>query len=304
MMNKISKTFLILTAISIFLTSNIFAQKSKGSTDKKTPIIPEVIKVDDQSIKEILKPKGKPLLVNFWATWCVPCREEFPELVELDKEYKGKIDFITISLDDLAEINRDVPKFLKEMKATMPAYLLKTNDENAVIGSISKEWSGGLPFTVLYNEKSKVVHTRQGKIKVDIVKEKLNFLLLKSSHQENFVKGKTDALDDLSNGKLILKHHNCRSKTIYKSELVKKRGFLYAIIGKLPKPKPIENEANFQLSCKTTNNYKEIRYMEGYNSISKPEILKTLELKSFQNSRFDTEINYPAKITEVILTKN
>ena len=117
------------------------------------------------------------MLVNFWATWCIPCREEFPDLVELDNEYKGKIDFITISLDDLAEIKRDVPKFLTEMKATMPAYLLKTNDENAVIGSISKDWTGGLPFTVLYDENGKVIHTRQGKISPKLVKEKVNSLI-------------------------------------------------------------------------------------------------------------------------------
>ena len=138
---------------------------------------PKVVKIDELSIKELLKPRKKPLLVNFWATWCIPCREEFPDLVELDNEYKGKIDFITISLDDLAEIKRDVPKFLTEMKATMPAYLLKTNDENAVIGSISKDWTGGLPFTVLYDENGKVIHTRQGKISPKLVKEKVNSLI-------------------------------------------------------------------------------------------------------------------------------
>lgn len=165
-MKNISKIFAFFAIIFIFTTSNLFAQTA-----------PKVTKVDEITIKDILKPKGKPLLVNFWATWCVPCREEFPELVEIDKKYKGKIDFITISLDDLAEINRDVPKFLNEMKATMPAFLLRTTDENAVIGSISKDWEGGLPFTVLYNGKGEIVHTRQGLIKPKIVKGKIDKLL-------------------------------------------------------------------------------------------------------------------------------
>lgn len=178
-MNKFSKIFATFAVLSVCLAGNIFAQSTDVSIKKGKTIIDigRIYQIDDVEIRELLKPKGKPLLVNFWATWCVPCREEFPELVELDKEYKGKIDFITISLDDLAEINRDVRKFLTDMKATMPSYLLKTNDENAVIGSISKEWTGGLPFTVLYNEKGEVVHTRQGKIKIDIIKKKLDELI-------------------------------------------------------------------------------------------------------------------------------
>lgn len=137
---------------------------------------PKVIQIDATAIRDLLKPRGRPLLVNFWATWCVPCQEEFPDLVEIDREFRGQIDFITISLDDLAEIDRDVPKFLSQMRATMPAYLLRTTDENEVIGSISQDWQGGLPFTVLYDEKGAVVHSRQGKINPAFVREILRKL--------------------------------------------------------------------------------------------------------------------------------
>ena len=123
----------------------------------------KVSQVDEVAFKKLLAPAGKPLLINFWATWCDPCREEFPDLVEIDKEYKGKIDFITISLDDLADINTTVPKFLASMKAEMPAYLLKTADESAVISSISKTWAGGMPFTALYNSRGELAYFREGK---------------------------------------------------------------------------------------------------------------------------------------------
>ena len=162
-----------LITISLCIGLDSYAQTvAPTTTDNSTTssVIPKVIQINEVTIKELLKPNGKPLLVNFWATWCVPCREEFPDLVELDKEYKDKIDFITITLDDLAEIDRDVPKFLKEMKATMPTFLLYTNDEHGVIGSISKDWQGGLPFTVLYDKSGKIIHTRQGKMKLNTIK--------------------------------------------------------------------------------------------------------------------------------------
>ena len=142
---------------------------SGSSRGSEKPVNLKVTKVDDETVKPLLVAKGKPLLVNFWATWCEPCRQEFPELVEIDKKYDGKIDFIIISLDDPVEIDRDVPKFLKEMGSTMTSYLLRTDDETAVIGSISDSWQGGLPFTVLYDADGNIRHARQGLIKVPIV---------------------------------------------------------------------------------------------------------------------------------------
>ncbi|MBA2606944.1 MAG: redoxin family protein, partial [Acidobacteria bacterium] len=145
--------------------------------------LPKVTQIDDAALKNLLKREGetaKPLLINFWATWCDPCREEFPDLVKIDADYKGKIDFITVSLDDLAEINRDVPKFLAEMKAEMPAYLLKTASEEIAIASVSKQWQGGLPYTILFNEKGETLYSRQGKVKLEILLPEIEKALTKT----------------------------------------------------------------------------------------------------------------------------
>jgi thiol-disulfide isomerase/thioredoxin len=146
------------------------AQKSPAETKPQAANPPRVAQIDDAKIKQLLKPGGKPLLVNFWATWCGPCREEFPDLVKIDAEYRGKIDFITISLDFIEDIDTAVPGFLSEMKAEMPTYLLISADENTLISSISKDWSGGLPFTILYNEKGEITYTRQGKVDHETLK--------------------------------------------------------------------------------------------------------------------------------------
>ena len=136
-----------------------------------------VTQLNIAGLKKAITPTGRPLLVNFWATWCDPCREEFPDLVKLDAEYKGKIDFITISLDDLVEINRDVPKFLADMKAEMPAYLLKAEDDDAAIALVSKNFGGALPFTILYKPDGTESYFRQGKVKLEIVRAEIDKLL-------------------------------------------------------------------------------------------------------------------------------
>ena len=152
--------------------------QTNGELATPKPAAARVTQIDIAGLRPLLKPDGKPLLINFWATWCPPCREEFPDLVKLDAEYKGKIDFITISLDELSEIDRDVPRFLADMKAGMPAYLLKAQDDEAAIAFVSKEWSGALPLTILYDASGKQIYYRQGKVKIETVRAEIEKLLI------------------------------------------------------------------------------------------------------------------------------
>ena len=153
------------------------AASSPASVHTAAVKYPPVKQLNIAGLRKALTPSGKPLLVNFWATWCDPCREEFPDLVKLDAEYKGKIDFITISLDEVSEINRDVPKFLSDMKAEMPAYLLKAEDDDIAIAIVSKNFTGALPFTILYDASGKETYFRQGKVVPETMRSEIAKLL-------------------------------------------------------------------------------------------------------------------------------
>ncbi len=159
--------------ISVFCLALVFLFSCQTQTQKpntKTPATkPKVTQIDEAGLKDLLKPNGKPLLINFWATWCGPCREEFPYLVEIGNDYKDKIDLITITLDEPAEINGEVPKFLAEMRSESPAYLLKTSDADAAIDLVSKDWQGALPFTILFNAQGEAIYSKQGQFKTDVL---------------------------------------------------------------------------------------------------------------------------------------
>ena len=161
------------------MTIAVAGQKPKpvsAATPSAKPIT--ITPIDMDGLRKAITPNTKPLLINFWATWCVPCREEFPDLVKLDAEYKGKIDFITISLDfEEDAIKTDVPKFLSEMKAEMPAYLLRVQDDDAAIALVSKDFTGALPFTILYKPGGGESYVRAGKVNLDTVRTELNKLL-------------------------------------------------------------------------------------------------------------------------------
>ena len=125
-----------------------------------------VLQIDDEALKALLKREpARPLVMNFWATWCDPCRDEFPDLVKMDKEYRPKgIDFAVVSLDDLADIKTAVPRFLRQMRANMPAYLLNVPDPELAINAVDPQWRGALPATFLYNAQGELVYKRFGRI--------------------------------------------------------------------------------------------------------------------------------------------
>ena len=128
----------------------------------------DIREINLEDLKKMLQRDGKdtrPLLINFWATWCDPCREEFPDLVKVDADYRNKgLNFIAISLDDVTDIKTAVPKFLTEMKATMPVVLLNVNDPEPAIKVVDAAWDGQLPATFLYDKDGKIVFKHFGRI--------------------------------------------------------------------------------------------------------------------------------------------
>ncbi|MCM3872210.1 MAG: redoxin domain-containing protein [Pyrinomonadaceae bacterium] len=160
---------LVAITLSITLLTN-FAAPAQSSKRKSRAAKPSIVvrEINAASLTTILKRESapRPLLVNFWATWCDPCREEFPDLVKIDRQFRAQgLDMISVSLDDLAEIKTGVPKFLHQMRATMPAYLLNESDPDHLISTIDPKWSGALPATFLYDAEGKVVFKHFGRIK-------------------------------------------------------------------------------------------------------------------------------------------
>jgi thiol-disulfide isomerase/thioredoxin len=111
--------------------------------------------------------QGKPLIINFWATWCSPCREEIPEFIALQKEYSGKVRFVGIAIDEV----KDVAAFAKQYGINYPTLIGEAN----AMELMRKEGNklGGLPFTAIYNAKGERIAIELGRLK----KEKLeNYL--------------------------------------------------------------------------------------------------------------------------------
>jgi len=128
----------------------------------------EITVVDLDGLKKLLQRDAKeprPLLVNFWASWCDGCREEFPDLVKIDDDYRSKgLNFLSVTVDEL-EDKRLAVSFIQEMKAKMPVVLLNVPDKEPAIHAIDANWDGALPATFMYDRTGALVYRHFGKIK-------------------------------------------------------------------------------------------------------------------------------------------
>ena len=121
--------------------------------------------VDAKGLAErIAKERGRVVLVNFWATWCVPCREEFPDLSRLQHKYGTRgLQVLGISTD-FASQTAGVEKFLAEQKPRFPNYRKKSGgDDQHFIDAVESSWGGELPFSVLFSRDGKKARTLSGK---------------------------------------------------------------------------------------------------------------------------------------------
>ena len=114
--------------------------------------------------------KGKVLLINFWATWCVPCRSEIPDLVELQSKYKDQglqIVGITYPPEELSEVQR----YVKNAKVNYPI-AIGTKATKAMFTT-----SETLPITVVIDRDGYVKHIIEGILYSDEFDEKVKPLI-------------------------------------------------------------------------------------------------------------------------------
>jgi thiol-disulfide isomerase/thioredoxin len=107
---------------------------------------------------------GKFLVVNFWATWCEPCKEEFPDLEDMARMYqKRPFELVTVSINYPDERNA-VQKFLEEQRAVTRNYIFGITDPYQLFAAFDKTWNGGVPFTMVLAPNGEALYQSTGSI--------------------------------------------------------------------------------------------------------------------------------------------
>ncbi|MCC6867472.1 MAG: TlpA family protein disulfide reductase [Burkholderiales bacterium] len=116
--------------------------------------------------------RGKVVVVNFWATWCAPCREEMPEFIRAQKEYGDKgVQFIGIAVDQADKVQQ----YVAEIGLNYPA-LVAGMSAMELSKSLGNDLMA-LPFTVVLDRSGSVAHTQLGILKPDKLASLIKSLL-------------------------------------------------------------------------------------------------------------------------------
>lgn len=120
-----------------------------------TEISNDIPVYDFNTLEPLLYTKtDKTYIINFWAMWCAPCVKELPYIEQYAKN-NPDVEVLLISLDFAEDIETKLKPFLKEQNISSKVILLGDPDSNTWIDKIDPNWSGSIPFTIIFNKEKR-----------------------------------------------------------------------------------------------------------------------------------------------------
>jgi len=111
----------------------------------------------DQLNDRVEKGKDTTYIINFWATWCVPCVKEMPAFEKFEHDFKTeKVKLLLISLNFKSELNNSVLPFAKAKNIKSEILLLDEKDPQEYINRIDSGWSGAIPSTLFIKNRERI----------------------------------------------------------------------------------------------------------------------------------------------------
>lgn len=146
-------------------------RREETSDDSTSP--PTLVKVRHADAMKVVQDNdARVTVVNFWATWCVPCVEEFPAFVKLERTLEDRgVEVMFISTDFPNQKDK-VVSFLAEHGVTGTSYL-KTGTSTAFVNNFSEEWSGAVPATFVYDQEGTLLAFWEGKVSYEELKKRV-----------------------------------------------------------------------------------------------------------------------------------
>ena len=164
-MKKLMFSFLILALL--FNCGNKKDQSNpsatKDSAKQQSSYVVE--QLDEAGLDRLIQQRnGKFLFLNVWATWCPPCREEFPDLVRLASDSGNtNVEFVGLSVDFPDEIDSRIVPFLEANRVNFKIYVQNFQRNDRLINVLNENWNGAIPATFIFNADGKQVSFILGK---------------------------------------------------------------------------------------------------------------------------------------------
>jgi len=141
------------------------AGASATANRASTAAAPAAQLIDPAGLGKLLaERRGKVVVLNLWATWCVPCLREIPDLVALEKEFAARgVTLVGLGMDDPGTLTEQVEPFRRKNFPAFRTWLRSEPDMDALVSVVDPAWNEILPTTYLIGRDGKVAKKIQGK---------------------------------------------------------------------------------------------------------------------------------------------
>jgi thiol-disulfide isomerase/thioredoxin len=163
-------------AVMLCLAPGVGHAAPASSAPASGPVV-EIVSADLPAIMNAVRaPGAKAVLLNIWASWCEPCREEMPGLLRYHREHKAAgLRLVLVSADGKAG-QRDAEEFLAKLGVDFRSYI-KVGDDMDFINALDRRWDGTIPASFAYDHAGKPFAFWSGQVTYQELERKLDPIL-------------------------------------------------------------------------------------------------------------------------------
>ncbi|MDT8859843.1 TlpA family protein disulfide reductase [Alkalihalobacillus sp. MEB130] len=157
---KRGTTILVLGVVGILLIGIIFFQDRKEIGNEPGMIAENfALPMYTDDMGELWDYRGDVIILNMWASWCEPCRDEMPDLMDLQADYHDQgLNILTVNMQKSERTLQDAPNFIEEIGITLPVFF-------DVDGDVADRYKiFGMPMTYIINREGVIEHVIRGEV--------------------------------------------------------------------------------------------------------------------------------------------
>jgi thiol-disulfide isomerase/thioredoxin len=153
-------TIFVLGIVAVLIIGVVFLQERKEIGNEPGMVAENfTLPMHTQESGELWDYKGDVIILNMWASWCEPCRDEMPDLMDLQRDYSNKgLTILTVNMQTFERTLEDAPNFIEELGITLPVFF----DEDGVVADRYKII--GIPVTYIIGRDGTIEHFIRGEV--------------------------------------------------------------------------------------------------------------------------------------------